>query len=78
MARYKLSRTTITHILGYPAPERARLTRTGRLKDLSDAKVNEIIKYLSDSWENRIFNWTQLRDELKLTITLETLVTRLK
>jgi transposase len=45
--RYKLSKTTIRQILGYPAPERKRLTRTGRPKELSDVKVDEIIEYLS-------------------------------
>jgi predicted deacetylase len=47
IARYKLSKTTIRQILGYPAPERKRLTRTGRLKELSDIKVDKIIEYLS-------------------------------
>ena len=78
MERYSLSKSTILHILGYPVPERKRLARTGRPKELSDARVDEIIEYLSDSWDNRVLNWVQLRDEMKLSCTLETLATRLK
>ncbi|CZR62674.1 uncharacterized protein PAC_12571 [Phialocephala subalpina] len=47
MARYKLSRPTIHHILDYDHPKRARPTRTGRPKILFDAKVNEIIELSS-------------------------------
>jgi transposase len=78
MERYSLSRTTIIQVLGYPVPERTRPTRTGRPQELSNARVDEIIEYLSDSWENRTLNWTHLRDELKLSYTPETLATRLK
>jgi transposase len=78
IVRYSLSRSSIIHILGYPAPERVRPTRTGRPKLLSDQKVAEIIEYLAESWENRILNWTYLRDELKLDCTPQTLATRLK
>lgn len=78
MARYKLSKSTIYHVLDYDHPERARPTRTGRPKKLSDKKVNEIIEYLSESWEHRILNWTELRDHLELDCTPETLATRLK
>ena len=78
MARYKLGKATINRVLSYDALERAHLTRTGAPKILTDAHIDEIIEYLSDSWENRILNWTYLRDELKLFCTSETLVTRLK
>jgi transposase len=66
--RYKLSKTTIYQILDYKHPERVRHTRTGRPKEPSDQRVNEIIEYLSESWEHRILNWTELRDHLKLTV----------
>ena len=46
---YKLGKSTIIKILSYDAPERARPTRTGRPKILSDAQVDEIIEYLSES-----------------------------
>ena len=78
MARYKLGRATINRVLSYDAPERARPTRTGAPKLLTDLHIDEIIEYLSESWNNRVLNWTQLRDELKLTCTPETLATRLK
>ena len=47
MAEYHLGKSTICKILSYDAPERVRLTRTGRPKLLSDARVDEIIEYLS-------------------------------
>ena len=47
MERYRLSKSTIRQVLGYPAPERKRSGRTGRPKQLSDARVDEIIEYLS-------------------------------
>ncbi len=56
IARYKLSKSTIYYILHYNHPERARPTRTSRPKELLDARVNEIIEYLSESWEHRILN----------------------
>ena len=47
--RYSLSKTTIIQILGYPAPERTRPTRTGRPQILTDTRVNEVIEYLLDT-----------------------------
>ena len=53
MDRYKLSKSTIGHILSYDKPERARPTRTGRPQILTDLRVYEIIEYLSETWDNR-------------------------
>jgi hypothetical protein len=78
IARYRMGKTIVLQILGYPVLERARPTRTGRPKKLSDKQVDKAIEYLSASWEDRILNWTHLRDELGLTCTPETLETRLK
>ncbi len=47
--RYKLGKSTIHHVLGYDTTKRARLTRTGRPFKLSDARINEIIEYCSES-----------------------------
>ncbi|KAG4430256.1 hypothetical protein IFR05_014252, partial [Cadophora sp. M221] len=57
MTRYKLGKSTITKILNYDAPERARISRTGRPSLLTDTQVDEIIEYLSESWNNR--SWTK-------------------
>jgi hypothetical protein len=73
MAQYKLSKSSINHVL-----ERVLPTRTGGPKELSDQRVDKIIEYLSESWEHRVLNCTELRDHLKLTCTPETLATRLK
>ena len=60
MAEYHLGKSTICKILSYDAPERARPTRTGRPQLLSDARVDEIIEYLSSSWDNRVLNFVKL------------------
>jgi len=78
MDRYKLGYTTICRVLQYDRPERARPTRTGRPQQLTDARVDEIILYLSETWDNRYLDWTHLRDELKVPCTPEHLATRLK
>ncbi len=52
IARYRLSKSTILHILLYEHPERARPTRTGRPQELPDTQVNTIIEYLLESWHN--------------------------
>jgi hypothetical protein len=75
---YKLGKSTIIKILSYDAPERARPTRTGRPKILSDTKVDEIIEYLSESWEHRILNFVELHAELNLECTPALLELRLK
>ena len=48
MARYKLTKSTIYHVLDYDRPERARPIRTGRPQILTNTRVDEVIKYLSD------------------------------
>jgi transposase len=53
MARYRLGKSTINRILSYEHPERARPTRTGRPSQLTDSRVNTIIEYLSETYENR-------------------------
>ena len=78
MARYKLGYTSICRVLKYDHPERARPTRIGRPQILTNARVDEIIEYLSESWDNRCLDWTHLRDELKLPCTPEHLARRLK
>jgi hypothetical protein len=78
MARYSLGKSTIVKILGYDQPERARITRTGRPQKLNDFQVDQIIEYLSDSWEHRVLNYTHLHDELKLECTVRCLEYRLK
>ena len=75
---YKLGKTTICKILSYDAPERARPTRTGRPKLLSDAQVDEIIEYLSESWDHRVLNYIELYAQLRLKCTLSLLEFRLK
>ena len=77
MERYKLGKTTIHRILAYNAPERARPSRTGRPQLLTDARVNEIIEYCSENWEQRIIDYQALVDELELECTASTLQKRL-
>lgn len=78
MTRYRLGRSTINWVLQYDVPERSRVTRTGRPSLLTDTQVNEIIEYLSESWEHRILDYTLLRNELQLNCSVETLERRLK
>jgi hypothetical protein len=78
MNRYKLGYTTICRVLQYDRPERARPTRIGRPQQLTDARVDEIILYLSETWDNRCLDWTHLRDVLELPCTPEHLARRLK
>ena len=78
MDRYKLGYTTICRVLKYDKAERARPSRTGQPQLLTDARVDEIIEYLSDTWDNRCLDWTHLCTKLELPCTPETLATRLK
>jgi hypothetical protein len=71
--QYKLSYTTICRILTYDEPERARPSRIGRPQKLTDTKVNEIIEYCSENWEQRALNYEALVIELKLDCTASTL-----
>jgi hypothetical protein len=78
MTQYKLGRSTIEKILQYDAPERTRISRTGRPSFLTDKQADEIIEYLSELWEHRILDFALLRDELQLGCTVKTLERRLK
>jgi hypothetical protein len=78
MALYKLTKSIIHHVLDYEHPERARPTRTGRPKILTNTRVDEVIEYLLETWDNRCLDWTHLRDELKLPCSPDHLATRLK
>ena len=77
MDRYRLGRLTIVKVLDYDKPERARRKR-GSATILSDRKVDEIIEYLSTSWDTRVLDWTHLVSELNLPCAPQTLATRLK
>jgi hypothetical protein len=77
MIRYKLPKSTILKIIAYDKPERFRRKR-GSATVLPDSKVDEIIEYLSSSWDTRILDWVQLRDELNLACSPQTFATRLK
>jgi hypothetical protein len=77
MKRYKLGKTTIHRVLEYDAPERARPGRTGRPQQLMDTRVNEIIEYCAENWEQRIMDYQALIDELELDCSASTLQKRL-
>jgi len=53
MARYKLTKSTIHHVLDYKHPEQARPTQTRRPKILTDMRVDKVIEYLLETWDNR-------------------------
>ena len=72
MTRYELPRSTIKKVLRYDAPERARITRTGRPSLLTDKQVDEIIEYASESWDHRVLDFTLLHNELQLECSVET------
>ena len=76
--RYKLGNSSIRRILNYEYPERRRPKRTGPAFLLSDAQVDEIIKYCSESWAHRIIRYDVLCEELGLKCTAQTLERRLK
>jgi transposase len=77
MQRYKLGRSTIHRILDYETTTRARPTRTGRPAKLTDARMNEIIEYYSEKWENRILDYNTIIRELELDCAASTLQKRL-
>jgi hypothetical protein len=70
--RYHLGDTTIDQILAYEKPERKRANRVGKPKKLTDAQVDVIIEYLSESYENRCLDYNHLVLELKLNVTAST------
>src|SRR6185437_4308903 len=75
--RYNLGESTIRRILTYDKPERARPGRVGPAMILTDVKMDEIIEYCAESWENRIMDYDQLIRELKLNCSSNTLQKRL-
>jgi hypothetical protein len=77
MERYHLGRTTIVKILEYEKPEHVQRKR-GSATILSDLKVDEIIEYLSTSWNTHKLDWTYLCAELNLPCAPTTLAKRLK
>ena len=75
--RYKLGNSTIRRILEYDAPERARPGRVGPAQKLTDAKMDEVIEYCAENWEQRIMKYDDLIRELDLSCTASTLRNRL-
>lgn len=75
--RYKLGESSIRKILGYPTPERDCPNCTGPAFLLSNLRVDEIILYCAESWENCILQWPKLREELGLKCSVQTLEHRL-
>jgi hypothetical protein len=76
--RYKLGESSVRRILSYDYPERKRPNRTGPVYLLSDAQVDFIIEYLSESWEHRILKYDVIHAELGLKCSVRTLERRLK
>ena len=76
--RYHLNESSVRRILSFDYPERRRPNRTGPAFLLLDTKVNEIINYLSESWEHRILKYDVLHAELGLKCSVPTLERRLK
>jgi hypothetical protein len=64
MTRYKLGRSTLDKVLQYDAPERERISRTGRPSLLTEKQVDEIIEYASETWDYRVLSFTLLHNEL--------------
>ena len=75
--RYHLGESTIRRILSYDKPERARLGRTGPKKKLSNSRIREIIKYVSEKWDQRVLKYEDIVRELDLPVTAKTLQMRL-
>jgi hypothetical protein len=76
--RYRLGESLIRYILCYDYPEHKRPKRTGPAFLLSDAQVDKIINYVSESWEYRIIKYNVLRTELGLKCSVQMLERRLK
>jgi len=52
IAWYKLGKSTIGHVLSYNYLEQARPLQTGQPQILTNTRVNEIIEYLLETWDN--------------------------
>ena len=76
--RYYLNESSVHCILSFDYPERRRPNRTGPAFLLSDAQVDKIIDYVSESWEYRIIKYNVLRTELGLKCSVQMLERRLK
>jgi hypothetical protein len=72
-----LGNSTIRRILAYDKPERGKEGRKGAPQKLSNARVDEIIEYFSENWDNRVLDYTHLVKKLKLIVTPRTLQYRL-
>jgi hypothetical protein len=78
MVRYRLGESSVRRILNYDYPKRRRPNRKGPTFLFSDVKVDEIINYISNSWEHRIINYNVLCTELELKYSMQSLERRLK
>jgi hypothetical protein len=78
IVRYKLGKSTINRVLSYDKLEHSRDGRSGRPIILSDSRVDEIIEYLSESWDHRILKYSEIVEELKLPCSAAGLELRLK
>jgi len=60
-------------------PEKARPTHIGRPREsLNTQEVRDIIEFISMDYENRVLNWIQIHNELKLFYSVKTLKHRCK
>ena len=75
--RYKLGNSTIRRILNYDALERTRPERVGLAQKLTDKKMDKVIKYCSENWNQRIIYYDVLIRELSLKCSTNTLQKRL-
>ena len=75
--RYKLNESIIRRVLSYATPERFRPGRVGPKQKLTDLKMDEIIEYCSEKWDNRIMCYDTLIKELELLCAASTLRNRL-
>ncbi len=75
---YKLGESSVRRILSYDYPQRRRPNTTGPVYLLSDAQIDFIIEYLSESWEHRILEFDVIHAELGLKCSFRTLERRLK
>ena len=72
-----LGESTICKILGYAAPEQARLSQKGPKFLLSNQEVNKVIIYVAQTQETCIINQGKLREELGLGCLINTLKRRM-
>jgi hypothetical protein len=63
---YHVTRWTISRILRYDNPERARPTRIGKPRCLNEKQVYDIIEYICESYKHRHLDYLQIQQELHL------------